>query len=155
SYLIFPQARLRFVDAQRGRRAERRAEMLRRQVLFVDAVAGFMQHAKERFVEVILVVTRRDAHVAGTEAGAKWMGGDVKPSGVEVEADDRSRRAPELLLDGGGEFAVQDLAVGLAWRGQDGVHQGFEVGDQAGKERAERSCRRTRLILIEQGIVGM
>ena len=50
--LVLPQARLRFVNAQRGSRAQRRAEMLGRQALLVDAVAGFVQDAEEGLVEV-------------------------------------------------------------------------------------------------------
>src|SRR5262245_18454027 len=41
--LVFPEPRLRFVNAERARGAERFAEMLWRQVLLVDAVPAFVE----------------------------------------------------------------------------------------------------------------
>ncbi len=74
--LVLPQPRLRLVDAERARDAERRAEVVRGKVLLVHPVAGFVQHAEERFAEEPRVVPRGDAAVAGAErrsrTGARW-----------------------------------------------------------------------------------
>src|SRR5260370_11472059 len=43
--VIFPEARLRFVDAERGGAAQRRAVMVRGQALFVKAVASLVHDA--------------------------------------------------------------------------------------------------------------
>src|SRR5207248_3031591 len=76
--LVLPQPRLRFVDAERARIAERRAEVLGRQVLLVQGVAGLVEHAEERLGEEPRVVPRRDAAVAGAEPGTEWVGGGVQ-----------------------------------------------------------------------------
>ena len=74
--LVLPQPRLRLVDAERARDAERRAEVVGRKVLLVERVAGLVQHAEERLVEEPRVVARGDAAVAGADArsrtGARW-----------------------------------------------------------------------------------
>ena len=50
-------------------------------------VAGFVQDAEERLVEVARVVARADAAVAGTDAAAKGVRGHIEPARGEVEAD--------------------------------------------------------------------
>ena len=84
---------------------QRRAEVLGGQALVVEAVAGLVQDAEERVAEVVLVVARGHAHVAGAEAGAERVDADVEPAGVEVEADRRGglrRRASPARRRGSG-----------------------------------------------------
>ena len=59
--------------------------------LLVDPVAGLVQDAEERLVEELRVVAGCDAAVAGADAGAERVRGDVEPAGLEVEADARPR----------------------------------------------------------------
>ena len=40
-----------------------------------------MEHAEERVAEVVLVVARRHARVAGADAGAERVDRDVEPAG--------------------------------------------------------------------------
>src|SRR5262249_31938729 len=90
----------------------------------VDAVAAFVQDAEERFVEVLRIVAGGDAAVAGAGAGAKWVRGDVKSAGFEVEADRLRCLAAEFLLLRDGELSVQDFAFWF-----------FRRGEQLGDER--------------------
>ena len=68
--LVLPKARLGLVNGERTVGRTRGAVALRGQVLLVDAVAGFVEDAEERFVELPGVVARRQAAVAGADAGA-------------------------------------------------------------------------------------
>src|SRR5262245_678258 len=112
--LVLPEARLRLVNAIRARHSERRAEVLRRQVLLVKRVAGFMEDAEERFTEVARIVPRRDAAIAGAEARAERMRGGVETSGGEVETERGRRRFREELLPLNRVVAFEDGAIGLA-----------------------------------------
>ena len=76
---VLPQPRLRFVNAQRNGLAQRHAETVRRQALFVDAVARLVQDAEEGRIEEMLVVARGDAAVVRSQRGAKRMGRHVEP----------------------------------------------------------------------------
>ena len=62
-----------------------------RQALLVEAVPGLVQHREEAREEVVLVLARRQPHVAGREAGGERVRGLVEPAGVEVEADRRGQ----------------------------------------------------------------
>src|SRR5262245_7010101 len=105
--------------------------MRRRQVLFVDAVPAFVQDAEERLVEVLRVVARGEGAITGAGARAKRVGRNVEPAGLEVEADDLRRFAPESLLFSDREFAVQDLALRALGRSQ-------QLGDERGQVLGER-----------------
>src|SRR5580698_5437300 len=84
--VILPQARLGFVDAQGHRRAQRRAEMLCRQPLLIQAVPGFMQNPIERLREVGFVVAGGQSAIIDADPAAEWMGGGVNAPGGEVKA---------------------------------------------------------------------
>src|SRR5207245_5352999 len=115
--LVFPHPRLRFVDAERGRRAPRRAVVLTVESLFVHAVARFMKDAEERVVESLRVVARRDPAIAGAHAGAERVRGHVKPAGRKIEANRRRGRLAEDLLSVHGKVAFDDVAAWFLWRG--------------------------------------
>ena len=112
------------------------SEVVGGQALFVDPVAGLVQHAEERGGEVVLVVAGGEADVARAEPGAERMGGGVDAAGVEIEADRLGDLAVEGLLvlrsgrgrraggrraaggldRGGGDFARAGRAAGRAGR---------------------------------------
>src|ERR1700722_14637578 len=108
--------------------------MLGRQVLFVDAVARFVQGAEERLAEVPWVVARADTAIAGADAGAEWVRGHADPAGGEAEADGPRGRFAEDLLAIDRIFALQNLALGPARRIREGCHQRGQLGPQTGED---------------------
>src|SRR5262245_1144122 len=96
--LVLPQARLRFVNAERAGAADWRAELFGVETLLVQSVTRFMQSAEERLVEEARVVARCQTAIARPEARAERMCRHVEPAGLEVEADGRCRRLAEQLL---------------------------------------------------------
>src|SRR5262249_58651849 len=93
-----PHSRLRFVNTERDGRAHRRAELLGIEPLLVHAVAGLVQDAEKRFVEMTDIIARGDTAIAGPHAAAKRMRGDIEPAGREIEADRRRRRLAKHRL---------------------------------------------------------
>ena len=86
---ILPHPRLRFVDAQRNGLAHRRAKCVFVKTLLVNAVAGFVQRPEESSGEMMFVISRGEAAVAGAETAAEWMSGDIQPPGIETETNSR------------------------------------------------------------------
>src|SRR5437660_9626380 len=93
--------------------------MLGRQRLRVDAVAGLVQDAEERLVEESRVVPRRDAAVAGADAGAERVSRRVEPARFEIETDSGRRGPAKRLLPVRWEFAGEDVPLRRAPRGHD------------------------------------
>src|SRR5690606_2611803 len=96
--LVFPQPRLRLMDAQRRRLASRQAVLLGRQSLLVQAVAGLVEDTEKSVAKIIRVVARRDPHVARPGAAAERMIGHVEPPSGEIEADRCGRLFAKLFL---------------------------------------------------------
>jgi len=69
-----------------ARVADRLASPLGGQPAFVEGVAGLVQHAHERAVEIGFLVPRGEADIVG-RAAAKRMGADIEPAMSEIEAD--------------------------------------------------------------------
>ena len=108
--MVFPEARLRFVNPERNGAAQRRAVVFREQPLFIQAVAGLVHHAVERLRKIPLVVARGQPAIARTERLAERMRGGVHPSGLEVEADRFRDLAVERLLRGDRVMALQIIS---------------------------------------------
>ena len=104
------------------------------QALLVEGVAGLVEDAEERLVEVVRGVARRDPAVAGAEAAAKRVGRLVEPAGVEVEADRGGGGLAEQLLPIDRVVAVDDLAVRRPARGGDGREQRHQFAAQGGED---------------------
>ena len=99
--LVLPQPALGLVHAERDRVAERRGHEPRRDARLVEPVAELVQAAEVRAREVVQVVARGDARVAGRDALGEGMRGRVEAPAVGVEADALEHghhRAP-LVLD--------------------------------------------------------
>src|SRR6476620_11011444 len=77
---VFPHPRLRFVNAKRHIVARRQAELVGAQALVVDPMPGFVQHSEKGRVEEPLVVSRGNATVVRSQAGAKWMMRNIEPA---------------------------------------------------------------------------
>src|SRR5262249_16305264 len=81
---ILPESRLAFMHAGRGGVAKGGAVERRAHTLLVHRVAGLVHGREQRVTEVVLAYTRRDADVAGGEAGAERMRRLVEPAAVEI-----------------------------------------------------------------------
>src|SRR5262249_50382103 len=131
--LVLPQARLRFVDAQRGEAAQRRAVVSGIEALLVDGVAGLVQDAEKRLVEETRVVARGDAAVAGADAAAKGMRRHVQPAGREVEANRRRGRFAEYPLAVNGVIAFEDVPAWPPTARLDGGNTGDLILTRSGE----------------------
>src|SRR5579875_4074054 len=111
--------------------------MLGGQSLFVNAVAGFMEDAEERFAEMVRIIARGDAAIAGTDAAAKGMRGHVESAGVEVEADSSGSFPADTLLLFYGIRALEPITVRFAAGSNDGGDQRHQFRTQGGEERGD------------------
>src|SRR5579871_380675 len=127
--------------------------MLGRQPLLINAMPGFVQDAEERFVEVMHVVARGDAAIAGADTTAKRVSCHIQPAGLKIEPDGGGGCLTELLLLLNGISSFEKITAWPALRGEDRRYQRHEIVSQRGKELANLRRRGARLILIEQGIV--
>ena len=115
---VFPEPRLRLVDAQGDRLAHRRAKMLRRQPLFVERVADLVENPKECIAELTLVVTGRDPGVPRPDPGAEWVGRHVQPAPLKVETrrcGDRLPKDPLSIERIGALRIASPCAPALPW----------------------------------------
>ena len=151
--LVFPEARLRFVNAQRDGAAQGKAELGGVESLVVDAVARLVEDAKEALVEFARLVAGGEPAIARTDAAAKRVSSDVEAAGAEVESDRRRRRLPKKLLAVHGVVARQDVRARLRARGGDVGHERRQLLAQRGEHRCVLTRRRARLGFIQQGVV--
>ena len=140
---VLPEARLRLVQAERGGGAAERALDLARQALLVEAVAGLVQHREEAGEEVVLALARRQAHVAGREAGGERVRRLVEPPGLEVEADRRRQAGADGAL-----LAARDRCgartrrrAAAARRSPARTARARRAGRAAAAPAAPRACR--------------
>src|SRR5262245_1491789 len=152
--LVFPQPRLRFVNAERGGAAERLAEMAVIQPLIVDAVSRLVQGPEERLVEVPRVVARGQARISGADAAAKGMCRRVKAAGGKVEADGGSRLLAEEPLTIHGKLALEDLVARPLARANDRANERHEVFAQGREQLGDLRGRRPGLVFLQKCIVG-
>src|SRR5438105_14478000 len=69
--LVFPESRLRLVNTERDSGASRRAVMFRVQSLIIDSVSGLVKRPEKGVVEMLRIIARSQAAVAGAHAAAK------------------------------------------------------------------------------------
>ena len=98
AHQVLPQPRLRLVDPEADRGAERAASLGRRQVLLVHAVAGLVQRPEERHGEAVAPVPGGDPHVARSDALRERVDRAVEPAAREVEAERPHHLDRERLL---------------------------------------------------------
>src|SRR5207253_1456259 len=121
--LVFPEPRLRFMDAKRRRRSGGRAKVFRIESLLVDAVPRLVQDAEECIVEMAGVIPGRDAAIARAHAAAKRMRGDIEAAGLEAEADLAGDRLAERFLLLHGVFAFENFPRRLSARIHDAADE--------------------------------
>lgn len=95
--VVFPEAGLRFVNAEGDGLARGEVEVGGGEALFVESVSGFVHDAEERGGKVVIFVTGGEADVGRAEGSAEGVGGGVDAALGEVEAE------------GFGDFAVEGL----------------------------------------------
>ena len=151
---VLPEARLRLVQAERGRVAAERALDRAREALLVEAVARLVQDGEESREEVVLVLARRQAHVAGREARRERMRRLVEPAGLEVEADRGGQARADGALHLRGIGAVHERVVGPGPR-RDRLRERHELVAQARQQRLETRHAHVGLVLVEQRVVAL
>ena len=131
-----------------------RALDVAREALLVETVTGLVQHGEEPREEIGLALARRQAHVAGREAGGERVRGLVQPAGLEVEADrgGEARAQGALLLRGVG--AVHERVVRPRARG-DLARERHELVAQAVQQRLQPGHAHVGLVLVEQRVVAL
>jgi len=95
--LLFDEQALAFMHGHAARLAQRPVRPCLRQVLFVERMAGLVQHAHQRRQEIGRLVAGGDAHVARHAAAEGMMRHRQRAMG-EVEADRRHHGKPEFAL---------------------------------------------------------
>jgi hypothetical protein len=152
--MVFPEAGLRFVDAEGNGGSGWQAVVIGGQSLFIHAVAGLVQHTEERGGEIRLVVAGGEPHIARAERGAERMGGGVDAAGLKSKPIAAAICELSRLLGFDGVWALwqgggagggffDGFRGGLAERGFHGIEQG---GDGGGGGAA--------FVAFEQGVVG-
>ncbi len=143
------------MDAQRDGLAQRQSVLVGPQPLFVNAVACFVQDAKEAGVEEPLLVTRGDPAVVRAHAAAERMGRDVEPAAIEAETDSRRDLAAKGFLPIDGIPAGEQRNVGLSTAGMNRRHQRYERFAQTGQNLRQTRGPLILFVLVEQRIVRM
>ena len=150
---VLPQAALRLVHAERHGRAERAAGEPAGDAGLVEPVAELVQRAEVGAAEVVQVVARGDAHVAGRDPLGERVRRDVEPPPVGVEPDaleDVHHRAT-LVLDR--VRPAERMADGRRLVGRDLRHERDEPVDELAQQRAQPGGRHRRLEVVEQDVV--
>ena len=109
---------------------------------------------KNDFVEVMRIVARGDAAIAGTDAVAERMRRHIEPAGAEVEADRLRRRLAETALLLHGIVSFEDVVRCFFARAEDRLHQRHQIVAQSSEDLRDFRRGGARLVLIEQGVIG-
>src|SRR5579862_9163367 len=78
----------------------------------------------------------------------------IDPSGIEVKANRSSDGLAEDPLTLDGEFASQDLRIGLPCGAHDGGKERWKVAGQRLEHRPQAAGRGPGLVGIEEGVIG-
>ena len=153
---VFPEPRLRLVDAERDRVAHRCAVVLGVEPLVVEAVPGLVEHAEHGVAEVVGLVADGDPAVARPDPGAERVRRGVEPPAVEVEADRRGHRLAEdpLAIDRIAGRVPQQRRIGPDPAPEDRLDQRDELAPQRREEPRDLDAGGARLVFVEQGVVG-
>ena len=115
---------------------QRAARQSRRDILFIKAVARFVQGGENRHGQVVGIIAGCDADIVAGEGYFERMGRDIKPAALEVKADQFRHLVAE-----------RHLRVKLIFRRPQVNWQGRVIGDdslqkrqQAGFEIGQRSA---------------
>ena len=152
---VLPHPRLRFVNAERHGLAGRQAVAVGPQALLVDAVARFVQRAEERAGKEVLVVARREPHVARAVRRAERMGRDVEPPAVKSKPIAADACLPNCFLHGDGDVALEHVEIRPAPLLGDRGDQRHQLLAQPGEHAGDFGRLRTRLVFVEQRIVRL
>ena len=107
--MIFPEARLGFVDAEGSGAAQGGAVVFGGKPLLVKTVAGFVENAKEGLRKILLVVARGQAAVGRAVRAAKGVRGGINASGLKIKTDRGGDFLVERLLGGNRVSSVKQL----------------------------------------------
>ena len=83
--MVFPQARLGFLQSHAGGFGEQRVAIIGIEALIVEAVSALMQGSQHRRGQIALVDADRKAHVVGASQKRERMGRAVEPPALEGE----------------------------------------------------------------------
>src|SRR5205823_257492 len=108
-----------------------------------------------RLVEEPRVVAGRDSAVAGANARAERVCGDVKPAGLKVETDRLGSASRKSSLGVDRKLALQNLPPRLPFRLSNRRDQWHQLGGQSCKYLANLRGSHPRLVLVEKRIVRM
>ena len=129
--------------------------MLGFQPLVVQAMAALVQNAEERIAEIILVIARGHAAIAGAQAGAERMHRHIQSSRFKIESNLRRRLAGQFLLKLRRIFSLQNFHRRLAAARGDLADQLHQRPAQRREHLRQILGRLIRLEWIEQGVVNM
>ena len=152
---VLPQAALGLVHAERDRAAERAARQPVRDAGLVEPVPELVQRAEVRAREVVQVVARGDADVAGRDPLRERVRRDVQAPAVRVEADalEHVHHRAALVLDLVRAAEHPSRRRRLAGRGAG--DQRHEPVAELGEQRPQRRGRHARLEVVEQDVVAV
>jgi hypothetical protein len=151
--MVFPQARLRFVQAHAGCIAHERVTVGFREALVVEPVAAFVQHGKDSSRQIILAHADGEPDVVSARKQRERMGRTVEPSALELEADHLKHPAAQLALTAVGEPRA---ARGLARRGFGRLlHQRHEAIADFVQHRVEARAAHVLLELVEERVISV
>ncbi len=150
SELHLDEERLALMHRHARRLPNRLVEEILRQVLLIERVPAFMQHAEQGAGEIGLVVTGGDPHVI-RRAAAERMKRGIEAGAAKIEPDPDGRLAAERFL------GRPRIGAGRKrWWGGAGLDRGERPGQEAaigGKEGFEIGLHETGLEAVHQRVV--
>ena len=138
AHKILPQARLRFVDAERRRLAGRQPVPVARQALLVQPMPRFVEHAIERRRKKVLVPPRGDPAIVGAHRRAEGMRRGVEAAALEIEADALGHPPHEQALIGHRTCTPQQAVIGTLSGVDAGPHERHDLAAQPVEPRGDR-----------------
>src|SRR5204863_1990383 len=101
AHQVFPEAALRFVDAQGNAAFEKRPTPAGTETLFVERMARFVEGAEEKPERLARIEPRGDPHIARARRRGKWVSRLVLSATRPVEPEaghDLDAEIPDVLL---------------------------------------------------------
>src|SRR5438552_3296617 len=112
-----------------------------------------MEDREKSVAEIVRVIARGNAAVAGTDADGERMRCAIEPAAMKIKSQGRRCCLAEGALPIQGVIAVRNRDIRLAARSGDRAYQRRQVVMQRGEERRNVTGLRGRFVLVQEGIV--
>ena len=124
------------------------------QAVFIEGVAGFVDHCHQALHEIGFIVTGGDSHIT-VRATTEGVVGDVEAAPIEGKAEHCHEFVPELLLSFYRERTLRHKRLGACGLFlHDLLDESGQETPQVVKNPVHLHLPAPRIILVEHGLIG-